>query len=164
LVVADPDTPSPSLKPVAPPPEPAFIPQPAPPPLRVETVRERRWGLLSGGLVLFAAGWALDIGVSYGLNHPGAELSFIPVAGPLVQMGDRWGTIPAVKTGNPQIDVPANQRVDQANQAIQTGAYIVLAVDFALQLAGVAMVTAGAVGHRVPRAYALDGRGLRVAF
>jgi hypothetical protein len=26
------------------------------------------------------------------------------------------------------------------------------------------MVTAGAVGQRVPRAYALDGRGLRVTF
>src|SRR4051812_915886 len=102
-------------------PDPAFLPAPAPPPLRVETIRKRRWGLFSGGLVLFAAGQALDIGVSYGLNHGGAELSLIPLVGPLAQMGDRWGTIPAMKSGNPQIDVPANQRIDQANQAIQAG-------------------------------------------
>ena len=79
-------------------------------------------------------------------------------------MGDRWGTIPPMKSGNPQIDVPANQRIDQANQAIQTGAYVVLAVDFIVQVAGLAMVTAGAVGERVPRAYAFDGRNFRVVF
>jgi hypothetical protein len=152
-----------------PPPEPAFLPPPPARPNaqlapRIETVRERRWGLLSSGLVVFAAGWALDIGVSYGLNHPGAELSLIPLVGPLVQMGDTWGTVPAMKSGNPQIDVPANQRIDEVNHAIQTGAYVVLAVDFALQLAGIGMVTAGAVGHRVQRTYALDGRGVVVRF
>ncbi|MCA1663783.1 MAG: hypothetical protein LC659_05870, partial [Myxococcales bacterium] len=31
--------------------------------------RERRWSLFGGGLALFLAGWALDIGLSYGLGH-----------------------------------------------------------------------------------------------
>jgi hypothetical protein len=72
--------------------------------------------------------------------------------------------VPPVKSGNRQVDLPANQRLDEVNRAIQTGAYVVLTLDFALQLAGLAMVTAGAVGVRPTRSYALDGRGLRVSF
>jgi hypothetical protein len=132
--------------------------------IHTETVRERRWGLFAGGLVMFAAGWALDIGVSYGLNHPGAEWSLIPLVGPLVQMGDSWGTLPRLSSGNPQVDVPANQRIDEVNHTIQTGAYVILTVDFALQLTGLALVTAGVVGHRVQRSYAFDARGVLVRF
>jgi hypothetical protein len=68
-----------------------------------------------------------------------------------------------MKSGNPQVDVPANQRIGEVNRAIQTGAYVVLAVDFALQLAGFSMLVAGAAGHRTTRVYA-DARTLTVRF
>ena len=79
-------------------------------------------------------------------------------------MGDTWGTVPPVKTGNPQIDVPANQRIGEVNQTIQTGAYVVLAIDFAIQLTGLSLVAAGVAGHRVQRVYAFDGQSFRVRF
>jgi hypothetical protein len=78
-------------------------------------------------------------------------------------MGDNWGTVPRMMSGNSQVDVPANQRIDEVNRTIQTGAYVILAVDFAMQLAGLTMVTAGAIGHTTVRTYA-DARGLTIRF
>ncbi|MDB4967094.1 MAG: hypothetical protein JWN44_2783 [Myxococcales bacterium] len=133
--------------------------RPAPPPAVIEPTRamptpgvredrgrERHWGLLGGGLALFAAGYALDIGLSYGLGHDPAATSLIPLVGPLVQMGDSWAMVQPSTTGNPMIDVPANQRISEVNNTIQQAAYAVLAVDFVLQLAGTTMVIVGAVG------------------
>jgi hypothetical protein len=134
--------------------------QPAPPPAVIEPTltpvtprpvpvshdRERRWGVLGGGIALFAAGYALDIGLSYGLGHDPAATSFIPVIGPLVQMGDSWAMVTPSTTGNAQVDGPANQRIDEVNHTIQQAAYAVLAVDFVLQLAGTTMIVVGAVG------------------
>ena len=37
-------------------PEPAFLPQSGPVVARIESVRERRWGLFDGGMAMFAAG------------------------------------------------------------------------------------------------------------
>ena len=118
----------------------------------VANARERKWGLFSGGLVLLLAGWAADIGLSYGLDHHPAATSFIPVVGPLVQMGDSWAMVPPAATGNAQIDAQAQPRIDQANHTIQQVAYAVLAVDFALQLAGSTMMVVGIVGHDEHRA------------
>jgi hypothetical protein len=151
LVPAAAVTPEPAL---LPPPPPALV-QPAP---RVETVRERRWGLFGGGLALFVAGYAIDIGVTYGLGHSPSAISLIPLVGPLIQMGDDWSMVPLMNSGNPQIDIPANERIAEANRAIQTGAMVILAVDFALQLAGLTMVAVGAAGRKVERAYASTPR------
>lgn len=116
--------------------------------------RERRWSLFGGGLALFLAGWALDIGLTYGLGHEPATESLIPVVGPLVQMGNSWAMIAPSRTGNAQIDAMAQPRIDQANQTIQQVAYAVLALDCAMQLAGSTMLVVGVIGnddHRADR-------------
>jgi hypothetical protein len=145
---------------VPPAPPPAVLPSStsAPQPRAVES-RERRWGLFSGGLALFLGGYALDIGLSYGINHAGAGKSLIPIVGPLVQMGDDWSVVTPENSGNPQVDQQVNQRIDAVNHAVQTAAYCVLAVDFALQLAGATMAVVGAVG-RPKRSYANRGSAL----
>jgi len=109
--------------------------------------RERRWSLFGGGLALFLAGWALDIGLSYGLGHNPAAESLIPVVGPLVQMNDSWAMIPAMHSGNAQVDAQAQPRIDDANHTIQQVAYAVLALDFAMQLAGSTMLMFGIIGN-----------------
>jgi hypothetical protein len=109
--------------------------------------RERRWSLFGGGLALFLAGWALDIGLSYGLGHSNAAESLIPVVGPLVQMNDSWAMIPPMKSGNAQVDAQAQPRIDDANHTIQQVAYAVLALDFAMQLAGSTMLMFGIIGN-----------------
>src|SRR6266850_6302186 len=76
--------------------------------------------------------YALDIGLSYGLGHDPAGTSLIPVIGPLVQMGDSWAMVKPSQTGDPMVDGPANQRIDEVNNTIQQAAYAVLAVDFVL--------------------------------
>lgn len=157
-----------ALAPIPPPPEPAVVappPQVSPPkPTPIEFVRERRWGLFGGGVALFVAGWAIDIGVTYGMDHQPGALSIIPVIGPLIQMGDNWGTVPQMKSGNMQVDTQANQRIDQVNQAIQTGAYVILAVDCAFQLAGLTMAIVGASGRKIDSRYAFSPQGVRVSF
>jgi hypothetical protein len=138
----------------------------------VASASERRWSLFAGGLVLFLAGYALDIGLSYGLGHEPAATSLIPVAGPLVQMGDSWAMVPPEKGGNPQVDAQANARIDDANRTIQQVAYAVLALDCALQLAGSTMLVVGVVGsdeHKADRvtvsiAPAANGVRLRLRF
>jgi hypothetical protein len=129
-------------------PPPAVLLTPTPPPQpEYETRREHRWGLFGGGLALFLAGYALDIGISYGLDHHPAATAFIPVIGPLVQMGDSWAMVAPSNSGNAQVDAEANARIDSINHTIQTAAIAVLAVDFVLQLAGTTMAVIGAVGH-----------------
>ncbi|HWE31741.1 MAG TPA: hypothetical protein VHB97_27260 [Polyangia bacterium] len=113
----------------------------------VANARERRWSLFGGGLALLLAGWALDIGLSYGLGHDPAATSLIPVAGPLVQMNDSWAMIPPSRSGNAQVDAQAQPRIDDANHTIQQVAYAVLALDFAMQLAGSTMLVVGVIGN-----------------
>lgn len=134
--------------------------------------RERRWSLFGGGLALFLAGWALDIGLSYGLGHNGAAESLIPVVGPLVQMNDNWSMIPPMHSGNAMVDAQAQPRIDDANHTIQQVAYAVLALDFAMQLAGSTMLVVGIIGnddHKADRvsvsiAPLSNGMRLRVRF
>lgn len=109
--------------------------------------------MFGGGLALFLVGYGIDIGASYGVGHQPAATSLIPIAGPLVQLGDSWAMIAPSNSGNPMVDGPANQRIDSANRAIQAAAYAVLAVDCAMQLTGVTLAIVGAVG-RSPRSYA----------
>jgi hypothetical protein len=134
--------------------------------------RQRRWSLFGGGLALFLAGYALDIGVTYGVGHEPTAMSLIPVFGPLVQMGESWAMVPAMKSGNPQIDAQAQPRIDEANRTIQNVAYAVLALDFAMQLAGTTMLVVGVIGnddHKADRvtvsiAPLSNGMRLRVRF
>jgi hypothetical protein len=138
----------------------------------VANARERRWSLFGGGLALFLAGWALDIGLSYGLGHDPAATSLIPVFGPLVQMGDSWAMVPPSRSGNAQVDAMAQPRIDDANHTIQQVAYAVLALDFAMQLAGSTMLVVGVIGnddHKADRvsvsiAPLSNGMRLRVRF
>ena len=109
----------------------------------------RRWGVFAGGAVLFLSGYALDIGLTYGIGHSGPATSLVPLIGPLLQLRDDWSVIAPANTGNPQVDQMANQRIREVNQTVQTVAYVVLAVDFAMQLAGLTMAIVGAA-HRVP--------------
>ena len=134
--------------------------------------RERRWSLFGGGLALLLAGWALDIGLSYGLGHDPASTSLIPVAGPLVQMNDSWAMVPPARSGNAQVDAMAQPRIDDANRTIQSVAYAVLALDCAMQLAGSTMLVVGVIGnddHKADRvsvsiAPTFGGARLRVTF
>ena len=138
----------------------------------VANARERRWSLFGGGLALFLAGWALDIGLSYGLGHDPAATSLIPVVGPLVQMNDSWAMVPRRASGNAQVDAQAQPRIDDANHTIQQVAYAVLALDFAMQLAGSTMLVVGVIGndnHKADRvsvsiAPLSNGLRLRVRF
>ena len=138
----------------------------------VSNARERRWSLFGGGLGLFLAGYALDIGLSYGLDHQPAATSLIPVFGPLVQMGDSWAMVPPSHSGNAQADATAQPRIDDANHTIQQVAYAVLALDFAMQLAGSTMFVVGIIGnddHKADRvsvsiAPLSNGMRLRVRF
>ena len=109
--------------------------------------RERRWSLFGGGLALLLAGWAADVGLTYGLDHQPATTSLIPIVGPLVQMRESWAMIAPARTGNPQLDAAAQPRIDDANRTIQQVAYAVLALDFAMQLAGSTMFVVGVIGH-----------------
>jgi hypothetical protein len=134
----------------------------------VGNARERRWSLFGGGLALFLAGWALDIGLSYGLGHDPAATSLIPLFGPLVQMGDSWAMVPPMRSGNAQVDAMAQPRIDEANHTIQQVAYAVLALDFAMQLAGSTMFVVGVIGNddhkadRVSVSIAPLSNGMRV--
>jgi hypothetical protein len=113
----------------------------------VAHARERRWSLFGGGLALLLAGWALDVGLTYGIGHDPASTSLIPVFGPLVQMGESWAMVPPARTGNPQVDQMANARIDEANRTIHQVAYAVLALDCAMQLAGSTMLVVGVIGR-----------------
>src|SRR4051794_9636610 len=87
----------------------------------VTVTRHRRWGMFSGGLVLFTTGYVVDVGASYGIGNPKASHSAIPLVGPLVQMGDSWGLKQsAPSTGNAQIDQQVNAQVTQVNSQLQT--------------------------------------------
>ena len=138
----------------------------------MSNARERRWSLFGGGLALFLAGWALDIGLSYGLGHDPAATSLIPVVGPLVQMSESWAMIAPARSGNAQVDAAAQPRIDDANHTIQQVAYAVLALDFAMQLAGSTMLVVGVIGndeHKADRvsvsiAPMANGMRLRVRF
>lgn len=113
----------------------------------VVEARQRRWSLFGGGLALFLAGWALDIGATYGVGHEPTAMSLIPVFGPLVQMGESWAMVPPMHSGNAQIDAQAQPRIDEANRTIQSVAYAVLALDCAMQLAGTTMLVVGVIGN-----------------
>ena len=150
---------------VGPPPPPAVVAAPraaltvTPVDNAASSGRERRWGLIGGGLALFLGGYALDIGISYGVGHTGAAESLIPIVGPLVQLNQSWAMVAPANTGNADVDAQANSRIASANHAIQVAAYAVLSVDFALQLAGAAMTIVGAVGH-APRRFAAVTKGV----
>ena len=130
--------------------------------------RERRWSLFGGGLALFLAGWAVDVGLTYGLGHEPAATSLIPVVGPLVQMSDSWAMIATSHSGNAQIDDTAQPRIDAANRTIQQVASAALALDFAMQLAGSTMLVVGVIGNddhkadRVSVSIAPLSNGMRV--
>jgi hypothetical protein len=148
-------------------PEPAQLPTPrfiAPPPPPVDAPsREHNWGLLGGGLALFAAGYALDIGITYGVGHQPGGYALIPLIGPLIQLGDNWAVVTPSNSGNPQIDQPANQRIGEVNHTIQVVAYAVLSFDFAVQLVGATLTAVGAAG-RAPRRYAAVPSGTSLSW
>jgi hypothetical protein len=140
-----------------PPPEPVVLTAPAPPtapglrfdaPPQRSDRPQRRWGLFAGGMTLLLMGYGTDIGLSYGLGVERSALSLIPVFGPLAQMGSSYQVVAPSTTGNPSIDGPANERIDSVNHAVQTGAYVVLSIDAALQLAGAVMAIFGALPPR----------------
>jgi hypothetical protein len=100
---------------------------------------ERRWGLFSAGVSLFALGYAGDIALTYSIGHEPATTSLIPMVGPLVQLGQSWAIIQAPPGATPR----TSAMIAYANSVAQTTATAVLAVDAVLQLAGMAMALAG---------------------
>ena len=112
----------------------------------------RRWGMFAAGMSVWAAAWAADVGVTYGMGHENPGWSLIPVVGPFIQLGDsyRLADPNAVKTGNASIDAQSSAMINQGNQAYQTLVYTGLVLDAALQIAGVATAIAGAVMHTRP--------------
>jgi hypothetical protein len=141
-----------------------LAPPPSPP--ADVTRRERRWGLFAGGTALFLSGYSLDIGLTYGLGHQPSGTSLVPLVGPLIQMGDTWTVVSPSTSGNSQVDQVANQKIAEVNHAAQTAAYAVLAVDFAMQLAGVTMAIVGLVGKKPERDRRIvpTACGLKVTF
>jgi len=137
---------------VADPPPPAIVAPPVEVPTATVLVTKKpRYGLVGGGVSLFLAGYAANLGMSYGLSNPDASHAIIPLIGPLVQMGDKWGITSApANSGNAQVDKEINSRTAQVNDTIQTVAYVVLTLDFAMQLAGAIMaIVGGATKHTV---------------
>jgi len=122
----------------------------------------RRWGVFAAGVTVWAAGYAADVGVSYGLHHANAARSLIPVVGPLVQLGDTYtiANAKSVQTGNPTIDQQSSAMIAQGNQAYQALVYTGLVVDAAVQIAGVVTAIAGAATHtrRPARLMSSSGR------
>ncbi len=136
----------------------------------VET-HSRRYGLMSGGLVMFSLAYVADAGVTYGFHHDPSGISLIPLLGPLIQCGDKYGYQgPAVTTGNAAIDKQMNDQIAQASTLISTVTYVGLVLDFAAQAAGITMAIVGAATHRTElragrkRQLAFTGRGLGVQF
>jgi hypothetical protein len=121
----------------------------------------RRWGVFAAGTTLFAAGWAADVGVTYGMGHENPGWSLIPVIGPFIQLGDsyRLADPNAIKTGNPSIDQQSSAMVNAGNQAYQSLVYTGLVLDAALQIAGVATAIAGALTHTRPGRARLSAAG-----
>jgi hypothetical protein len=106
---------------------------------------KRRFDVLGGGLALLVAGYVIDIGASYGLAYPNAHYSLIPLVGPLIQIADQQSLkIVPPSTGIQQFDNQLNSAANQANNSIQTAAYIVFSIDFAVQLAGAISAVVGA--------------------
>jgi hypothetical protein len=124
-------------------PAPAIIAPPAPT-TTVIVEQKRRWGLFGGGLALFLVGYAANIGVAYGVPNSNPGHAFIPLVGPLVQMGDKFAIEVPAPTGNAQVDQMITTRAAEVNGTIQNAAYAVLAIDFAMQLAGLTMAIVGA--------------------
>jgi hypothetical protein len=118
--------------------------------------------MFAAGMTLFVAGYGADIGLSYGLNVQRPALSFIPVFGPLAQMGQSWAVVPPAATGNTMVDAEANSRIARVNDATQTVAYVVLSLDCAIQLAGVALAVVGALPPRKPKAVPSDRGAARL--
>ncbi len=147
-------------------PDAATVPTPASTPAstimpRTEvTYRRPRTGLLAAGLVLFVAGYAADVGFTYGYDHQPGWTSLIPVVGPFIQMGQPYGLDgPAVDTGNVEADARVTRNLDTANKTIRALALTGEAVVGALQLAGVALIIAGAVTKRKLTRYARSAPG-----
>jgi hypothetical protein len=149
-------------------PEPAVIDVTASPRLQADLVEThpRRWGMMSGGVALFAAAWVADVGVTYGFHHDPQGVSLIPLIGPLIQCGDKYGYQgPMPMTGNPTVDKQMAQQIGQANSLIQGVTYAGLAIDFVGQLAGLTLAIVGATTHRTEWSrVAVTGRGVAVRF
>jgi hypothetical protein len=126
----------------------------------------RRWGVFAGGVTLFLLGYGANIAITYGTDHQPATTSLIPVVGPLLQMTQSYSlTSTSVKTNNAQLDQQANAMIADVNRTVQTVAYVGLAVDCAMQLAGLVMAIAGSASNyrdapsrANPRLQALAGR------
>ena len=151
----------------APPPGALLMPTP-PATLHVPERGGRRWGVFGAGAALFAVGYALDAGMTYGTGHRPSSTSLIPLAGPLLQLKDSYSIVSLPpSTGSPQLDAQADAAANRVNHAVQIAVTVGLVVDFALQLTGLAMAVAGPLCHRgvERRRVALGATGsLRVTF
>jgi len=129
--------------------------------------RPRRWGMFGAGLTLFAVGYAADAGLTYGMNHASPGTSLIPIAGPLLQIGQKYSVVstPAT-TGDASVDAMTKSAADDANHVAKALVTTGLVIDFAMQLAGVAMAIAGPLSHRGPdpKKVQVSPAGLRVTF
>jgi len=124
-----------------------------------------RPGLLAAGLVLFVAGWAADIGFTYGYHHDPAYTSLIPLVGPFIQMTQHYGLDgPAINTGSSDADARINRNLDTANTTIRALAITGAAVSALLQVAGLSLTLAGALTRRKVTRYALSGSGATLRF
>jgi hypothetical protein len=141
----------------------------SPPLARTEVFEtsHRRWGMMAGGISLFAVAYAADAGVTYGFHHDPVGVSLIPVIGPLVQLGDKYGYQgPMPMTGNAAVDAQMAQQIAQANQLIRAVTYTGLVIDFVGQLTGVTLALVGAFTrtHDFQTRVTATGRGLAFSF
>jgi hypothetical protein len=107
-----------------------------------------RYDLMGGGVALFLAAWGADVGATYGFHAGNPTRAFIPVAGPILQLGDRYGYAgPALTSGNVGNDTTGNRQLVHYNQQVAVGVYVALGADVAAQLAGLALVVIGPALH-----------------
>jgi hypothetical protein len=153
-----PDTPSGTSVPPAelvkprptPPPATVVPPATAAPPVR----RRPNVELVSSGAALLGAGWLADIGFTYGYDHHPASTSLIPLAGPWIQLSQRYGLDgPPINTGSATADASAKQTVDSADRTIRGLAFAGEITSGLMQAAGLALAVAGAITKGKPRRF-----------
>jgi hypothetical protein len=104
---------------------------------------------MGGGLAMFAAAYVADVSVTYGFHHEPSGISLIPLIGPLIQCGDKYGYQgPMPMTGNTALDKQMADQIGQANTLIQSVTYVGLALDFVGQAVGLTLAIVGATTHR----------------
>jgi hypothetical protein len=108
--------------------------------------RRPRWLLVGAGVALFLLGYLGDIGATYGYHHEPGATSAIPLVGPFLQAGQRYGLDgPPVDSGDPAYDMKETKRLSDASALITSAAVASAVLAGVAQLAGATLAILGGV-------------------